>query len=200
MILQLFLQNPLVGVLLFVAIILAIGLHEAAHAYAANFLGDDTPRIQGRLTLNPLSHLDPWGTFLIVLAGIGWGRAVQFNPYNLKNPRRDTMLIALAGPLTNFVLAVVTALFLRLTGELPIVSLFLQNFLFLNIALGVFNLMPIDPLDGFKVVAGLLPAHLAYQWEETRRYGLIILIALLFTGALGRIVFPIVEAISNLLV
>src|SRR4051812_24083347 len=99
--LSLFLEQPFAAIVVFIGIILSIGIHEFAHAFAANKLGDPTPKMQGRLTLNPLAHLDPVGTLLIVFAGIGWGKPVQFNPHYLKNPRRDAAIVALAGPVSN---------------------------------------------------------------------------------------------------
>lgn len=199
MIIDLLFQNPVVGVLLFSFIVIAISVHEAAHAFMANYLGDNTPKSQGRLTLNPLSHLDPWGTLLIVIAGIGWGRPVVFNPFNLKNPRRDTALIALAGPVSNILMAILAVSILNFFGPASFLSAILIPFITLNIALAVFNMIPIDPLDGFKVVAGILPPHLAYQWEDTRKYGLLLLIFILLSGTVERIVFPAVQAIQSLL-
>lgn len=182
-------------------VVLAITIHEAAHAFMAVKLGDDTPRLQKRLTLNPASHLDPWGTLLIVFAGIGWGRPVEFNPFNLRNLRRDTALVALAGPVSNFAMALLMAGLLRtpFVYQSDLLPYFIESFALLNITLGVFNLLPIEPLDGFKVLGGILPPHLALQWEETRRYGMFILLFLLITGASSKIIFPIVNAIANFL-
>ena len=194
-------SDPLLGIALLVSIAVAIGIHEFAHAFAAVKLGDDTPKLQGRLTLNPLAHLDPWGTILIIFAGIGWGKPVMFNPFNLGNLRRDTALVALAGPVSNFIMAFAVSLILRinLISDIQFTYQLLQNFAFLNIALGVFNLIPIEPLDGFKVFGGMLPPHLALQWEETRKYGLIILIFLLISGGIDKIIFPVINAIANLM-
>ncbi|PJA40356.1 site-2 protease family protein [candidate division WWE3 bacterium CG_4_9_14_3_um_filter_34_6] len=197
MILQVFLDNPLVGIILFASVAFAISVHEAAHAYTAYWLGDDTPKLQKRLTLNPLAHLDKWGTLLIVLFGIGWGRPVIFNPFNLKNLRRDVTLVSLAGPLSNIVMAVIVALMLRFVSFDSALDIIGRNFIYLNVILAVFNMLPIEPLDGFKVVGGILPPHLAYQWEETRRYGMFILIFILITGMVGKIVFPLVNLIVN---
>ncbi|PIR42150.1 site-2 protease family protein [candidate division WWE3 bacterium CG_4_9_14_0_2_um_filter_35_11] len=201
MIFSLFVSDPILGLALLASIILAITIHEAAHAFMAVKLGDDTPKAQGRLTLNPLSHLDPWGTLLIVFAGIGWGKPVMFNPFNLKNLRRDTALVALAGPVSNFIMAFAVSMLLRvsLISDIKFVYLLLQNFAFLNIVLGVFNLIPIEPLDGYKVVSGILPPYLALQWEETKKYGLTVLVLLLLTGSIEKIVFPLASSIANLL-
>lgn len=196
MIIDLFLQNPIGGLILFSAIVLAISVHEAAHAYVATFLGDDTPRLQGRLTLNPKAHLDTWGTLLIIFIGIGWGKPVMFNPYNLRNPRRDTALISLAGPASNLIIAGLVAF---ITSFIPSLGAMAYLFVFLNVALAIFNLIPIEPLDGFKVVSGILPQSLVMDWEETRKYGLIVLLILLFTGAINKIVFPIVTRLTMLI-
>ena len=195
-----FLSNPVAGVVVLASIIGAISVHEASHAFAAVKLGDSTPKLQGRLTLNPLRHLDPWGTLLLIFAGIGWGKPVQFNPYNLKHPRRDSGLIAFAGPASNIVMAVVVAVVARI---LPIQSILIltvvQYFVAINLVLAVFNLLPIEPLDGFKIVSGVLPSYLVHKWEETRRYGIFILIILLITGAFSRIVRPVVDTALRLL-
>ncbi len=206
-ILNLLIGNPLLGLAFIGAIILAIGLHEAAHAYSAYWLGDNTPKFQGRLTLNPINHLDPIGTLLIIIVGFGWGRAVEFNPYNLKNAKRDIALVAFAGPAMNILLAIICSLIVN-SGVLPIVlgsDLYLQSlpiivlFAQLNITLAVFNLIPVEPLDGFKVLAGLLPNHLANQWYQTRQYGVYVLIVILITGAVEKIVFPITTFLFNLI-
>ena len=202
MIFSIFLESPIAGLALLASIIFAITIHEAAHAFMAVKLGDDTPKAQGRLTLNPLSHLDPWGTLLIIFAGIGWGKPVVFNQFNLKNIRRDTALVAIAGPASNFLIATIISFVLKANffDQFGLIYFILENFIFLNIALGVFNLIPIEPLDGFKVVSGILPPHLALQWEETKKYGIIVLVFLLLTGSVEKIVFPIVNFITyNLL-
>lgn len=149
--LNLLFTDPYIFIIVFGAIILAIGIHEAAHCYAADHLGDPTPRALGRTTLNPLAHLDPLGTAVLLLTGaFGWGKAAPFDPYNLKNPVRDTALIALAGPASNILLAIVLALLIRLPGLvflLPAIS----YVIILNINLALFNLLPIPPLDGSKI-------------------------------------------------
>jgi Zn-dependent protease len=178
---------------------MAITIHEAAHAHVANWLGDNTPKIMGRLSFSPLVHLDPWGTLIMVFAGIGWGRAVQFNPYNLKNPRRDTAFIALAGPLSNILLAVLMSGIIRFVGTDNIFSVLGNYFITLNLALAFFNMLPIEPLDGFKILAGILPPGLSYQWQQTSRYGMFILIILLLTGAIEKIIFPLVDIVSSFL-
>ena len=202
MIFSIFLESPIAGLVLLASVIFAITIHEAAHAFMAVKLGDDTPKAQGRLTLNPLSHLDPWGTLLIIFAGIGWGKPVVFNQFNLKNIRLDTAIVAIAGPASNFLIATIISFVLKANffDQFGLIYFILENFVFLNIVLGVFNLIPIEPLDGFKVVSGILPPHLALQWEETKKYGIIVLVFLLLTGSVEKIVFPIVNFITyNLL-
>src|SRR3990172_3579927 len=144
-------QNPYAFVVIFGGIILAIGIHEAAHCYMADYLGDPTPRSMGRLSLNPLVHLDPVGTLVILVTGMfGWGKPSPYDPYNLKNPRRDTALIALAGPASNILLAIALSSILRIFNIQPLASIvyFLVS---LNINLAIFNLIPIAPLDGSRI-------------------------------------------------
>jgi Zn-dependent protease len=198
MILSELFSNPIAVFTTLILIIISIGVHEAAHAFAAYKLGDPTPKIQGRLTLNPLKHIDPIGLLFIAVAGMGWGKPVEFNPYNLKDPKRDTALIAVAGPISNILLAlasygVMVVLFLAGIINLNDTFLFglLLNFIVLNISLTVFNLIPIDPLDGFKIVGGLLPNHLAMKWYETQQYGIYVLLILLATGSIKFIIDPV---------
>lgn len=150
--LELLFSHPFAFIVLIGAIALAISIHEAAHAFAADYLGDPTPRSLGRTTLNPLAHLDPLGTLVIILTGFfGWGKPAPFDPYNLAHPRRDTALIALAGPVSNLLLAVGLSLILRflpLPSTLDAISYLVIR---LNIGLALFNLLPVPPLDGSKI-------------------------------------------------
>ena len=176
--------NPLLFFGWFVALIVAITIHEFAHAFAADRLGDPTPRIQGRLTLNPLSHLDPLGTLMILFVRFGWGKPVQFDPFNLENPKRDSAIISLAGPVSNIILALLSSLILRILASVSptafiLSSPSLQPIILLNIILAIFNLIPVHPLDGFKIVAGLLNKNQYGRWMELQRYGIFILILLL---------------------
>lgn len=155
--LDLLLTNPAAFTLIFGGIIIAIGIHEFSHCYVADRLGDPTPRALGRLTLNPLAHLDPLGTLTILITGLfGWGKPAPFDPYNLKNPKKDTALIALAGPASNVILAFLLALILRLATVPTSVSMILLGLISLNINLALFNLLPIPPLDGSKVLSTFL--------------------------------------------
>lgn len=156
--LDLLFSNPFAFIAIFGGIIVAIGLHEAAHCFMADYLGDPTPRSLGRLTLNPLAHLDPLGTLAILITGFfGWGKSSPFDPYNLKNPKRDTALIALAGPVSNIILAIFLSLLFRML-PLPItISSVMFMLIRLNVYLALFNLLPIPPLDGSKVFTRLSP-------------------------------------------
>lgn len=202
--LDLLYSNPAVFVLASVALILAITVHEFAHAWAAVRLGDPTPKLQRRLTLNPFAHLDPLGTLLLFLVGFGWGKPVQFDPFNLENPRRDTALVSLAGPASNIILATITSIiyFLSSNGILPIpISLdFVFIFIRLNIVLALFNLIPIHPLDGGKILVGILPPEEARQLDRfMNQYGIFLLIILIFPILGTAPIFTILDPIINFL-
>jgi Zn-dependent protease len=184
-----------------VTLVIAITVHEFAHAYAADRLGDPTPRMQGRLTLNPLKHLDPLGSILFIITGFGWGRPVLTNPYNLRPPMRTSMaIVAAAGPFSNLVMALLAAIPIRL-GLLPFLELggvpnvtpsvaeFISLFILVNIGLMLFNLIPIAPLDGFKIALGVLPHDLADSLARLEPYGPLILMLLLVSGRFGFDVF-----------
>jgi len=171
------------------AFIVAITIHEAAHAWMADRLGDPTARLMGRLSLNPLVHYDPIGTTMLLLLSVmralgapivpfGWAKPVEFDPYNLKNPRRDSALISFAGPASNLILA----LFFSLIGRInPVLSLIATPMIILNVSLAIFNLVPVHPLDGGKILVGLLPRKYAYDVENfLSRYGTLLLIFLIF--------------------
>lgn len=177
--------------IVFLSLAVAISIHEFAHAYTADRLGDPTPRLQGRVTLNPLKHLDPVGTLLLVFAGIGWGRPVMFDPFNLKDPKRDTALISLAGPASNIILAVIVSIVIRLIDGPFSPFSYLTNplilIVFYNILLAIFNLIPIHPLDGGKIFIALLPDRDAREADMfLRRYGILILILLILPIFGGR--------------
>ena len=179
-----------------IAMVTGIAFHEFSHAWAANELGDDTAARQGRLTLNPLAHLDPVGTVLLFVVGIGWGKPTPVNPYRFRSGvKRGNMLVALAGPLSNFVFALVASLPLIFGWVEPIsfqsiehasgsqiVGTFLFLIAWLNIILGVFNLIPIHPLDGFKVLLGILPDELSRPLASMSRWGPALLIGLILLG------------------
>jgi len=180
-----------------IALLIAFTIHEAMHAFIAYNLGDATAKRMGRLSLNPLAHLDPLGTLMIFVAGFGWGKPVPVNPYHLKPGGRLGMgLVAAAGPLSNILTAYVFAAPLRAgllgvglaSGSVFIPSLgqILVSIVMLNVLLAVFNLLPIAPLDGFKVAMGLLPPRWAYKLSQTERYGPLILLFLILFGRVGR--------------
>lgn len=187
-------SNPIGFLFWIIALIVAITIHEFAHAWASERLGDPTPRLMGRLTLNPLAHLDPLGTIMLLVARFGWGKPVQFDPFNLRHPRRDSAIISLAGPVSNLLLALICSIILRVTVGNGILVYLFQSLIVMNVVLAVFNLVPIHPLDGFKIVGGILPEEYAHQWAELERYGMIFLIVLILP--LGGGVSPISQLIS----
>ncbi len=182
------------------ALIICITIHEFAHAIAAYKAGDDTPRAQGRLSLNPLDHLDPMGTIMMVVSslsgvGLGWGRPVQVNPSNFNNPRWDNLKVSLWGPLSNILTAFVAGTFLNFAGKfLSIqVSYFIILLIMISLGLAIFNLLPIAPLDGSHIISSLLPYNLAIRYDRfMSQYGLIIFLLLIFAGGglLGKIIIP----------
>jgi Zn-dependent protease len=162
-----------------IIVLIAVSVHEFAHAWAADYLGDPTAKLEGRLTLNPLAHLDPIGTLTLFLFGFGWGKPVPVDSYNLKNPRRDEALISLAGPLSNIIIALLVGFAFKF---IPIQTLAantqpLISFLAINLGLAYFNLLPFPPLDGSKIFLALLPFEQAIEAEETlSQYGIILLL------------------------
>jgi Zn-dependent protease len=189
------------------AIILAITVHEANHAFVAVSLGDSTPKLMGRLTLNPLRHLDPMGTLLLFVAHFGWGKPVLFNPGNLRvNPQIGSAAVSFAGPLANVLFAMLLVFLFRSSRPSlnPLGQEFFGMLVEINVLLAAFNLVPIPPLDGFGVVQGLLPARVAYSLEPLRQYGPIILLVAVFLPQLGGpdvirpIMRPIIDVIQTL--
>jgi len=167
----------------FFGLILAVTIHEFAHALVADRLGDPTPRAAGRLTLNPLAHLDPLGTIMIFIARFGWGKPVPIDPYNFSSPRRDEILVSLAGPASNILLGVALGIFYQITGIYhPIIQIIAVT----NFYLAFFNLLPLPPLDGSKIFLNLLPVETAVRWQEAfDRYGYFLIIILLFLPFAG---------------
>ena len=182
-----------------VPVILAITLHETAHGYAALALGDDTARSMGRLSLNPLRHVDRVGTLLVpgflmvsqlltigrVVFMFGWAKPVPVSAWRFANPRQGMALVAVAGPLANFFLAWLAALLTHGAALLPeaageVADTMLQTFILANLVLGLFNLLPIPPLDGGRIVVGILPERLAFAWARLERAGLVIVLLLVF--------------------
>lgn len=183
------------------AILVAITFHEYAHGKTAALLGDPTPATQGRLSLNPLKHLDFMGTLMLVLVGFGWAKPVQVNPFYFRGDRQKGMLyVALAGPLMNLVLAYLSAVALRLFGHTHVFLYFFLSFLmWYNTMLAIFNLIPLPPLDGSKILAGLLPLNKSNFFYQLEAYGPLILLLLLATGILGDIIRPIIYGVLDLI-
>lgn len=186
------------------AFVIAIAAHEAAHAWSAEKLGDNTARLSGRMTLNPAAHIDIVGTillpFLLLIARFpvifGWAKPVPVDPSNFASPRKGMMITSAAGPVTNFLLAALFSLFFNVTsGEallFPAVRVFFVHSVLINLVVGVFNLIPIPPLDGSNILAGILPEKAALSYLSVSRYGFLILIALLYFGLFERVVLPVV--------
>ena len=195
-------------------ILLALTFHEFTHAYVANRFGDDTAKRSGRLTMNPLAHLDPLGTIMIFIVHFGWAKPVPVNPYNLKNPKQDMLWISAAGPLSNMLLALLSGLLLRFVNTMDIalqpnsvIEIFIIMIVLslkINLALAIFNIIPIAPLDGSKILYGILPARFGKHMHLLERYGPIVLIGLIissqFTGfsILGQLIWPFVDFFSKL--
>ncbi|HCM81955.1 MAG: Zn-dependent protease [Microgenomates group bacterium GW2011_GWC1_43_11] len=199
-------NNPLEFIGIFVAFLIAITVHEVSHGIVADRLGDPTARVMGRLTFNPLAHLDLVGTLMILFAPFGWAKPVPFDPFNLKNPKRDAALISIAGPAANLVTAGIAALVIRLIPSIGILSLltFLLSYIIvLNVNLSIFNLIPIFPLDGFHIVEGLLPEDAARQWHQLQSLGFIMIFVLVFplfgSSPVLSLIQPMINLILNLL-
>ncbi len=195
--------------LLFPLFLLALIIHEYAHGWVANKLGDPTARYHGRLTFNPLVHIDPVGTiilpiFLLVAHSpivFGWAKPVPINFSFLRNPKRDMFWVGLAGPLANLTAAVFIALILRIPflTDIALLKIILSQIGIINVVLAVFNLLPIQPLDGSRVLFSILPDYLAYQYAKLESYGMLIVLGLLWLGVVNKFIWPIAEFIINLL-
>ncbi len=197
-------------IIFIVAFVVSISVHECAHAWTADRLGDPTPRYQGRVTLNPAAHLDPVGTILLLTGVIfhapviGWGKPVMFNPLNLKNVRRDTMLIAAAGPFSNLLMAILFSTILRAFPHAPgLLPELLLNTILLNVSLMFFNLIPVHPLDGGKIISFFLPSDLAirfdrfmYQWGFIGLFVVVFAVPQLLNDIVGK---PAIWLVGKLL-
>ncbi len=180
--------------IIFVPVILfSLTIHEYAHAYIAHRLGDDTAKRLGRLTLNPLKHLDPIGTLLLILVHFGWAKPVPVDPRNFKEPKKDMLYVAIAGPISNIITAIISAVLLKYivfsmasSGAFgaysePLIQ-FLVWMIFIGVVLAVFNMLPVPPLDGSRVLYGLLPDHLTYSIKKIETYGILILFGIILFG------------------
>ena len=185
--LDLLFQNPIAFIIFMAGLLMSISIHEFTHCFVTDKLGDPTPRLKGRLTLNPLAHLDPIGTLAIILTGFGWGKAAPYDPYNLKEPVRDAALIAGAGPASNLLIATLLSILLKFGFGGDFFALFSIQLIFINVALALFNLLPIYPLDGGKIMRALLPHQASLEYEDIMsRYGTVILIMMIFPWAGGQ--------------
>ena len=203
-----FLTNLVAGL---PGIVIAMVVHEYAHARVAYALGDYTPRLQGRLTLNPAAHVDPIGLLMLCIVHFGWAKPVQINPMNFSNPRRDDILVSLAGPASNLITSFIALIILVLLAkfDFPLSEGLLVVFnliIIYNINFAIFNMLPIPPLDGSHILRNLLPYEMARVYEQLERYSFIFLIIILMTPVLSyifvplqRFIFGIFQTIVNLL-
>jgi len=200
-------MTGIIPILAFLLILLiSVSFHEYSHGWVAARLGDPTPRYSGRLTLNPLAHIDLFGTvimpilLLVVSRGtfaFGYAKPVPINPYHFKNPKRDLRLVGAAGPGANIALALLLTFVLK-TGVFPLANILVWGIM-INLILAVFNLVPIPPLDGSKIVASLLPNRMAVNYLKMETYGFFIIILLIATGFFGRFIFPFVDSMLSFL-
>lgn len=185
------------------AIFIALSFHEFAHAWAAYRLGDDTASLMGRLTLDPISHIDPFGLLcLLVTRRFGWAKPVPVNPNNFKDSRKGMMWVSLAGPVMNFMVAFITLLVTTLIVEKfgltnQVMIQVLINIYSVNVGIGIFNLIPLPPLDGSKILAGFLPTKIYWKFLEIERYSQIIMLVLIFTNATSYILNPLYNVIES---
>lgn len=188
--LNLLIKDPLTFVLLAIPLLYSIIIHELAHGWVAYFMGDSTAKYQGRLTLNPLKHLDPVGTAMLFIFGFGWARPVPVNFQHLRNARLGLILVSSAGIIANMIFAFLAVLLLRLLSPSPSGStgLFLYYLAQINIMLASFNLIPIPPLDGSKILMGFMSERLQYAFSRLEPFGFFIIIGLLYLGALDPII------------
>ena len=188
-----------------IILVMSIVLHELSHGYMAEILGDPTPRLQGRLTINPLKHLDPFGSIIVPIitsiAGFtfGWAKPIEWNPYNIKNRRIGEFLISIAGPGSNILISIIFGLIIRfnydsLSQSFLIVSSYI---VIINIALAVFNLVPIPPLDGSKILFSLIPPHLSHIRTVFERYSIILVV--LFIVVIWRFIEPIIPFLFKII-
>lgn len=187
--------DPLVIALRIPALLMAITVHEYSHARMAFYFGDRTAERQGRMNLNPINHLDPVGTIMILLVGFGWAKPVPINPHNFSRYREGLRWVSLAGPLSNFAFGFITLLIMNILFNAGISSGLPIRFLFvlmqLNILLGIFNLLPVPPLDGSKILMTLLPSEYLGLYYQIERYAPLILLGLIITRVLGLIIYPL---------
>jgi len=193
-------------------ILISLTVHEFAHAWAALYMGDPTAKMLGRLTLNPLKHLDPVGTIMLFFSGlVGWAKPVPVNPRNFRDYKRGEIVVSAAGPVSNLVMAIVCAVILKvMAATAPTVGaalpwlytplyLMAQVGVIINIAMAVFNILPIPPLDGSHILAALLPPRSAYSFSRIQPYGFMILLLFIATGAFSTIFSPVIYLLAGIL-
>jgi len=191
--------DPILIALRIPALLIAVSFHEFAHARVAYYFGDSTAKRQGRMNLNPINHLDPIGTIMILLVGFGWAKPVPINPYNFNNYRRGIRWVSFAGPLSNLLLAFLSLFIYYSLAKYGIggglFDQFMEVLVRLNVFLAIFNMIPIPPLDGSKILMSFLPAAYLHIYRQIEQYAPIILIILIVTRAFGVILYPLANAI-----
>ncbi len=212
-------QNVLTIAIQLLVILLALSVHESAHAWMAERFGDPTGRLQGRISLNPIAHIDPIGTviFPVMLALIGapvfgWAKPVQVNPFNLKNPKKDGIYIAAAGPVSNIIMAIGGIIIFMVLKQAGIVgsiyvssrsaeaiTILLLNLILINIFLAIFNLLPVPPLDGSRILEGFLEGEALRTYRKIEPYGFFILLAVIYLGVFDLIARPVINFIMKIL-
>ncbi len=182
-----------------IAVLVAIIPHEMAHGFAAYLCGDETAKRDGRLSLNPLHHLDPIGTICLILFKFGWAKPVMINPNNFRNRKVGTFFVSIAGVTANFILAIISVVIIKHINVNKFFFDLLMNIFWFNIVLGVFNLIPIPPLDGSKLLFSFLPLKYEYYLIRYERYGYILILLLIMSGALDKILIPMVSFMIDLI-
>ena len=182
-----------------IAVLVAIIPHEMAHGYAAYLCGDETAKNDGRLSLNPLHHLDPIGTICLIFFKFGWAKPVMINPNNFRDRKKGTFFVSIAGVLTNFILAIISVIIIKHIRLNDFVFELFMNIFWFNIVLGVFNLIPIPPLDGSKLLFSFLPLKYEYYLIKYEKYGYVILLLLIMSNNLDKILIPMVNFMINLI-
>ena len=183
-------------------IIIAMSFHEFAHAYVAHLMGDDTAKRAGRLTLDPMSHINPLGFMMLLIGGFGWAKPVPINENNFRNRKLGVFLVSIAGVTMNIIIATLTLIIINLTQNIFSSSQYyevMNSIVWLNIAFASFNLLPIPPLDGSKILAAILPANKRYILYRFENYGFIIMIILIMTGALNYLLYPVINVVLKII-